>query len=168
VISDSLLADYAALPNGWAWIPVTRDRIVVSENGRRREFQPLPPFGGVFLLAADRARHRLLYAGMNRATGDSGVVAMISLDDGRQTKLATRFGEDARIMAVNGHDALFAVAETQDAWSLYTLDGPDGAKLAGKVGSPIYGISVSTDLSRAALMVRDYRADAWMSKVVVR
>jgi hypothetical protein len=167
-IADSLVADYAALPNGWAWIPVSRDRIVVSENGKRREFRPPAWFGNVIELAADRARHRVLYIGMNRTTGDSGAVAMISLADGRQAKLATRFGEDARLMPVTGHDALLAVAETQDAWSLYTIDGPDAVTLVGKVGRPIYSISVSTDMSRAALMVRDYRADAWLSKVVVR
>jgi hypothetical protein len=167
-IADSLLADFAALPNGWAWIPVTRDRIVVSENGRRREYQPSAWFGGVFLLTADRARHRLLFGGMGKATGDSGSVAMLSLDDGRETRLDTRFAEDARLVAVQGHDALFAVAETQDAWSLYALDGPGRATLVGKVGRPIFDISVSQDMSRAALMVMDYRADAWLSKVVVR
>jgi hypothetical protein len=165
-IADSLIADFAALPNGWAWIPVTRDRIVVSENGRRKEYRPSAWFGGVFLVAADRERHRVLFGGMGKATGDSGSVAMLSLDDGHETRLDTRFGEDARLMAVKGHDALFAVAETQEAWSLYALDGPGHATLVGKVGRPIFDISVSEDMSRAALMVLDYRADAWLSKVV--
>jgi len=35
-----------------------------------------------------------------------------------------------------------------------------------KVGRPIFDISVARDMSRAALMVMDYRADAWLSKVV--
>jgi hypothetical protein len=168
-IADSLTADFTALPNGWAWIPVTRDRIVVMENGRRREFRPPAWFGNVFQIVADRARHRLLYLGMNRTTGDSGGVAMITLDDGRQAKLATRVGEDVRLIAVNAHDALLAVAETQDSWSLYAIDGAgsDGTLLA-RVGRPIATISVSEDMTRAALMVRDYRADAWLSKVVVR
>ena len=103
---------------------------------------------------------------MGKATGDSGSVAILSLDDGHETRLDTRFGEDARLMAVKGHDALFAVAETQEAWSLYALDGPGRATLVGKVGRPIFDISVSEDMSRAALMVLDYRADAWLSKVV--
>ena len=122
----------------------------------------------MFLLTPDRARHRLLFGGIDRATGDSTSVGVLSLDDGRETRLDTRIAEDARIIAVEGHDALFAVAETQDAWSLYALDGPGRATLVGKVGRPIFDISVSHDMSRAALMVMDYRADAWLSKVVVR
>jgi hypothetical protein len=165
-ISDSLVADFAALSDGWAWIPVTRDRVVVSEKGRRHEYRPSPWFGGVFFVAADRGRHRVLFGGLGKATGDSGSVAILSLDDGRETRLATRFGENMRIMAVQGHDALFAVAETQESWSLYALDAPDRITLVGKVGRPISGVSVSEDMSRAALMVTDYRADAWLSKVV--
>jgi hypothetical protein len=167
-IPDSLTADIAALPNGWAWIPVSRDRIVVSENGHRREFRPSAWFGGVFLVVADRARHRVLFGGVGKATGDSGSVAIISLDDGRETRLPPRFGEDMRIMAAQGHDALFAVAETQEAWSLYAADAPGTLTLVTKVGRPIFDVSVSQDMSRVALMVMDYRADAWLSKVVTK
>ena len=166
-IADSLIADFAALPNGWAWIPVSRDRIVVSENGRRREFRPSAWFGGVSMLAVDRDRHRVLFGGLGKATGDSGSVAMITLDDGRETRLATRFGENMRVMAAKGHDALFAVAETQEAWSIYAADAPGTTTLVAKVGRPIFDLSVAQDMSRAALMVLDYRADAWLSKVVV-
>ena len=123
-------------------------------------------FGGVYQLAADRERHRVLFGGLGKTTGDSGSVAIISLDDGRETRIATRFGEDMRLMSVKGHDALFAVAETQEAWSLYTVDAPGTVTLVGKVGRPIFDVSVSSDMSRAALMVLDYRADAWLNRVV--
>ena len=166
-IADSLVMDFTALANGWAWIPVSRDRIVVSENGRRKEYRPSDWFGGVSIVTADPNRHRVLFGGVGKATGDTGSVAMISLDDGRETRLATRFGENMRIVAVDGHDALFAVAETQEAWSLYTADAPGTTTLVAKVGRPISDISVARDMSRAALMVLDYRADAWLSKVVV-
>jgi hypothetical protein len=159
--------DFTSLANGWAWIPVSRDRIVVSENGRRKEYRPSDWFGGVSIVTADRDRHRVLFGGVGKATGDTGSVAMISLDDGRETRLATRFGENMRIVAVDGHDALFAVAETQEAWSLYTADAPGTTTLVAKVGRPISDLSVARDMSRAALMVMDYRADAWLSKVVV-
>jgi hypothetical protein len=36
------------------------------------------------------------------------------------------------------------------------------------VGRPIRSFGVSRDMSRSLAMVIDYRADAWMSKVVVR
>jgi len=166
-IADSLVADFAPLPNGWAWIPVTRDRVVVSEGGRRREFEPPAWFASVFLLAADRARHRLIYSGFGKTTGDSASVGLISLDDGKQSRLGTRFAEQVRVASVTGHDALFAVGETQDSWRLFTLDGGTMTEL-GKVGRPIAALSVASDLSRAALMVIDYRADAWLNRVVTR
>jgi hypothetical protein len=167
-ITDSLVADFAALPDGWAWIPVTRDRVIVSVGGRRREQRPPAWFGGVFLLAADRARGRVLFAGANSSNGDSVGVAMLSLGDGKVTMLGANFAEDARLVAVTGHDALLAVGETQDSWSMFALDAPGTKTLVGKVGRPIFGISVSSDMSRAALMELDYRADAWLNRVVVR
>ena len=167
-LTDSVLVDFAALPNGWAWIPPNRDRIVVSEGGRRREYRVPAWFSGVAQLVADRARHRVLYSGFGRATGDSIGAAMLSLDDGKHTHLASRFAENGRVVAVDGHDALFLVGETQDSWSLFAIDGPGAMTPLGTIGLPINWVSVSRDLSRASVVVRDYRADAWLNKVVVR
>ncbi|HKH93603.1 MAG TPA: hypothetical protein VKA54_17500, partial [Gemmatimonadaceae bacterium] len=66
------------------------------------------------------------------------------------------------------HEALFLVGETQDSWSLFAIDGPAAMKPLGTVGRPISWFNVSRDLSRAAAVVTDYRADAWLNKVVVR
>jgi Protein kinase domain/WD40-like Beta Propeller Repeat len=167
-LPDSVVADWAPMPNGWAWIPVTRDRIVVSEGGRRREYRPPAWFAGIYQLSADRANRRIFYLGFGRATGDSAGVAALTLDDGKSTLWATHFAEDARVMAASAHQAVFAVATTQDSWSLFGLDGPGAMKPLGTIGRPIFGLSVSEDLGRSAIMVLDYRADAWMNQVVVR
>jgi len=167
-LADSVVSDFAALPNGWAWIPPSRDRIFVSEGGRRREYQVPAWFASVGQLVADRAHHRVLYSGFGRATGDSVGVGTLSLDDGKHTHLASHFGEDKQVLAVDGHEALFLVKETQDSWSLFAIDGPGAMKPLGTVGRPISSLSVSRDLSRASVMVLDYRADAWLNKVVVR
>jgi hypothetical protein len=167
-LPDSVLADFAALSNGWAWIPVTRDRIIVSEAGRRREF-PMPQwYAGIFQLASDPARHRVLYVGFGRATNDSASVGVLSLDDGKQTIWATHFAEGARIASITAHQALFSVSTTQDSWSLFALDGPGQETPLGTIGRPLWGLSVSADLARATVMVLDYRADAWLNRVVVR
>ena len=63
-LPDSVLADFAALPNGWAWIPASRDRIVVSEGGRRREYTPPAWFAAVLQLTADPATRRVFYTGL--------------------------------------------------------------------------------------------------------
>jgi len=47
------------------------------------------------------------------------------------------------------------------------MDGPGQVTPLGTVGRPIVGFTASADLSRATVMVRDYRADAWLNKVVV-
>ena len=81
-IPDSLVADFAALPAGWAWILVSRDRVIVSPWERRREHRPPAWFGGVVQLAADRARHRVTFGGAGNVMGDSAGVAMLSLGSG--------------------------------------------------------------------------------------
>jgi hypothetical protein len=167
-LTDSTVADFTALPNGWAYIPVTRDRIVVSEAGRRRELKPPAWFASIQQLSADRATRRVFYLGNGRATGDSVSVAALTLDDGKSTMWATHFAEDARVFATSAHAAVFAVATTQDSWSLFGLDGPGAMKPLGEIGRPIRGLTVSRDLTRSTIMVLDYRADAWMSEVVVR
>ena len=166
-LPDSIIADFTALDGGWAWIPITRDRIVVSEKGQRHEYPMSPWFGNVFQIAADRARHRALFTGLNRATGDSLGAGVLSLDDGKQTLWSARFAEDARVMASPAHAIVFLVAETQEKWALYALDGPGQSTLLGTIGRPIRGVGVSEDLSRATITEMDYRADAWANKVVV-
>jgi hypothetical protein len=167
-LRDSILADFTALPNGWAYIPASRDRIVVSEGGQRRESRPPAWFASIYQMSADRASRRVFYLGFSRSTGDSAGVAALTLDDGKSTMWATHFAEDARVTSATAHAAVFAVATTQDSWSLFGLDGPGVVKPLGEIGKPIFGLSVSRDLTRTTIMVLDYRADAWMSQVVVR
>jgi hypothetical protein len=167
-LPDSVLADFAALANGWAWIPVSRDRVVVSEGGRRHEYTPPAWFAAVLLLTADPATRRVFYMGYSRATGDSAGVAALTLDDGKSTLWATHFAEDARVMASSAHKVVFAVATTQDSWSLFGVDGPGAVTPLGAIGAPIRLVSVSRDLTRATITVMDYRADAWLNQVVVR
>jgi len=110
----------------------------------------------------------VFYFGFGRATGDSAGVAALTLDDGKSTIWAKYFAEDARVMAASAHQAVFAVATTQDSWSLFGLDGPGASTPLGAIGRPIIGGSVSRDLTRSTVMGMDYRADAWLNQVVVR
>ena len=167
-LPDSVVIDFAALPNGWAWIPPKRDRIVVSEGGRRREFTPTKELAGAFSLAVDRATRRVFYAGYARAADDSLGVGALTLDDGKTVLWTMHRAEDARVYAASAHAVVFAVANTQDSWSLLGVDGPGAVTPLGTVGAPIIGGSLSRDLTRATFMQMDYRADAWMNQVVVR
>jgi hypothetical protein len=167
-LPDSAVADFAALPNGWAWIPAKRDRVIVSENGRRRELVPTKELANAFSLAVDPTSRRVFYAGYSRTADDSIGVGAITLDDGKTALWAMRHAEDARVYAASPHAVVFAVANTQDSWSLLGVDGPGAVTPLGTVGAPIFGGSVSRDLTRATFMTMDYRADAWLNQVVVR
>ena len=72
------------------------------------------------------------------------------------------------MFASSAHAVAFAVATTQDSWSLFGVDGPNAVTPLGAIGAPIVGGSVSRDLTRATFMQMDYRADAWLNQVVVR
>jgi hypothetical protein len=165
---DSTVYDFGALPNGWVWIPPTRDRLIVVEDGRRREFRSPAWFTHISRLAPDPAHQRVFYYGGGGAGGDSIAAAVLSLSDGTQTRWPALFGETADIVQVSGHDALLEIAETQDTWSLFALDGPGKMTPLGSVPHTLLGLSVSSDMSRAVATERDYHADAWLFKVVKR
>jgi hypothetical protein len=167
-LSDSVVVDFAALPDGWVWIPPKRDRIVVSQGGHRREITPPKALASVFSLTADAATRRVFYAGYSRTADDSIGVGVLTLDDGKAALWAMHRAEDARVYASSAHAVVFAVANTQDSWSLLAVDGPNAVTPLGTVGAPIIGGSLSRDLTRATFMTMDYRADAWMNQVVVR
>ncbi|MDB4909131.1 MAG: hypothetical protein JWO05_3915 [Gemmatimonadetes bacterium] len=160
--------DFAALAKGWAWIPITNDKIIVTENGRRAEHAMPAWFGGIFGLVADDSARRVVYYGFGRATGDSAGVGALSLDGGAQELWAARFGEQARVFATRGHGALLGVMESQDAWTLYAVDGPGKVAPLGTLGRPLLSFSPSGDLKRIVVTERDYRADAWLNRVVTR
>jgi hypothetical protein len=49
---------------------------------------------------------------------------------------------------------------------VFTADGPDRIARLASIPRPLTSLTASRDLSRVVANVRDYRADAWMSKVV--
>ena len=165
-IPDSAVRDVTALPTGWAWIPPSSDRYVVVENGRRREFPKPAWLSGTAHLVADVARGRLLYTGWSGAGADSVSLGAVSLDDGSHTNLQTRIGGTGRIVLVDGHEALFLVSEGRDVWTISTVDGPGRVTPLGTIPRPVSSLTLSRDRRRAVANVRDYRADAWMSKVI--
>jgi hypothetical protein len=165
-VPDSGIRDFAALPTGWAWIPQSSDRYVVVEGGRRREFPKPAWLSGTAHLVADAARRRVLYTGWSGAGGDSVSLGVLSLDDGTHTAWHTRIGGTGRIALVAGHEALFLVSEGRDSWSIYAMDGPGRVAPLGTIPRPVSSLSLSRDGRRVVANVRDYRADAWMSKVI--
>jgi hypothetical protein len=165
-IPDSIVREFSALSGGWAWIPGSSDRIVVVENARRRVFPKLDWFSGIAHLVADPAHRRVLYTGWGGPGADSAGLGVLSLDAGTQGLWTRLSGEGARIVLLDSHDALLLVEEGLETWSLYTADGPDRVARLTTIPRPVSSLTASRDMKRVVANVRDYRADAWMSKVI--
>jgi hypothetical protein len=167
-LSDSTLVDAGRIAGGWAWIPSSRDRIVVDQSGKRREIKQPMWYGGFLSILSDSAAGRVFITGFNRATADTLGVAAINLADGASTQWASMFAEDGTIQLLSGGDVFLAMHRTQESLDLFRLSGPGKSQLLGSPPRPLLGVSASADLKRAVAFDRDYHADAWMYNVVRR
>jgi hypothetical protein len=165
-IPDSAIREFTALPSGWAWIPASSDQLVVVENEHRRVFPKPAWFGGIAHLVADPAHRRVLYTGWGGPGADSVGLGALALDTGTHAVWTATPGDAGRIVLIDGHDALYLVQEGRESWHLYTADGPNRVASIGTIPRPVSSLTASRDLERVVANVRDYRADAWMSKVI--
>ncbi len=167
-LPDSVVVSAAALPDGWVWIPVAADRMVVSEAGHTREI-PKPPWYAVLLrVVVDPSGRHVFYEGLNKSTGDSLGFGVLTLGDGTLQQWVSMFGERGSVTPLTDGAALLEIAETQEFLSLFKLSGPGQSRRLGVLQRPMAAVTVSSDLKRATALERDYRADAWMTKVVSR
>jgi hypothetical protein len=167
-IPDSVVADATPLQNGWAWIPASGDRIVVKQAGRRRDFPATSWYTGYHLVYADPSGENIFFEGFNKTTGDTIGVGQLSLRDGTTTQWASRFADRAYVQPLDGGAGLFSVAETQANLTMYKLTGPGKMERIGTPARPVILVTASRDLKHVVASQRDYRADAWMSKVIAR
>ena len=165
-LPDSALSWLQALPDGWAWIPAAGDRVLVRRADKTREYAKPPWFGFLFALQADPSRNRIFLEGPDRTTGDSLGLAVLSLSDGSTKQWTTMFAEIARTTPLADGGVFLQLSRTQEALSFFKLAGPGQLQSLGDSPRPIRQVSVSRDMTKATVQERDYRADAWMSKVV--
>jgi hypothetical protein len=165
-VPDSMVVDFAPLPDGWAWIPAAADRLIVQDSGRAREIPKPSWFGPLTQIAVDRGGRRLLFVGWNAGTVDTLGTAVVSLDEGAPVLWATAFAESGYARFLPDGSVVFAVWPTQESEVLYRVRGPGELQRLGAVPRPVVGLGFSDDLKRATVMERSYRGDAWMSNVV--
>ncbi|HEV7704815.1 MAG TPA: protein kinase [Gemmatimonadaceae bacterium] len=164
-VPDSAFTWLTGLPDGWAWIPAASDRIIVKRAGKIREYAKPPWYGFLFGIATDAARNRLFIIGNDLTTGDSLGLGVLSLGDGSTSMWTTMFAETARVTPLADGSAFLQVARTQDALTFFKLTGPNQLQPLGDSPRPIRQVGISRDMKQATVQERDYRADAWMSKV---
>jgi hypothetical protein len=165
-LEDTTIYDAVRIAGGWAWIPPSRDRIIVDQAGKRREIPEPGWYGELWGLEPDSAGGRVFVTGFNRATSDTLGVAAVNLADGSSTQWTSIFAEDGAVQVLGDGSVFLAVHRTQESLDLYHLTGPGKAQLLGSPPRPLLGVSVSDDLKRAVAFDRDYHADAWMYNVV--
>jgi hypothetical protein len=166
-IADSLVADVIALPpDGWAWIPATKDRVVVQRGGKTSEIRKPAWFGELVGVAADRAGQRLAIVGWNAGTYDSIGVAVVPAAGGTPTLWTASAAEQGAVRFLDDGALLFTPWDTPESAVLYRVTGPGQAERLGSVPRPTAGISLSNDLKRVAVLESNYHGDAYMSRIV--
>jgi hypothetical protein len=166
-LPDSVVNWAAALPDGWAWVPASGGKIMVSRAGKKREYSIPAWYAFIYAAVPDPSGHRLFYIGGDKATTDSLGVGVLSLDDGSTAQWGSMFAEAGRITPLADGGVLLSASRTQGSLSFFKLTGPGQMQALGDSPRPMRAISFSRDMKVASVLERDYRADAWISKVVL-
>ena len=165
---DSDVLDFTSVAGGWSWIPAAGDRIVVRQNGLTRTFPKPPWLWTMGQIISDRQGRVISYLGWGSRREDSLSVGVISLEDGSNTRWASVFAENAGTVFLPDGSLLMLVFEAEQTVTMYRLRGSGQLERLGTLPRPVSDLSVSGDLTRALLTVRDYHADAWMTRVTRR
>ena len=164
-IPDSLARGVTALPDGWAWIPSTADKVVIQRGGKTTEIPRPAWFGAIFDLDLDPAGQHLVIAGWG-VSYDSIGAAVVPLEGGTPVMWATSPAEqgDAEFLADGA--VLFTPWDTPESIVFYRVPTAGKLERLGKVPRSVAGVSVSDDLKRAAVLEADYHGDAYMSRII--
>ena len=162
------MADVRPVPDGWAWIPSSKDRVRIERGGKTLEIPKPAWFGELNRLAVDPAGERVAMAGWNAGTYDSIGVAVVPVAGGTPAFWTADAAEGGDLAWLGDGSLLFAPRDTPESAVLFKLPGPGRPTRLGRVSRPNAGISVSADLKRISVVERDYHGDAFTSRIVQR
>jgi tRNA A-37 threonylcarbamoyl transferase component Bud32 len=165
-LADSSIADATALPNGWAWIPATRDRVIVEQSGKRHEIPKAAYYAQLIRVDASPDGTRLLTVGWNGSTSDTLRLDVVPVAGGAPVEWTRHFAEDGAARWLADGSIAFTVWSSSDAATVYQVAAAGHVKTVGPLAHVSNAISVSRDLKRATIVWREYRGDAWMYRVV--
>ncbi len=164
-LADSLLRAVVPVPQGWAWVPAARDRVVVEQGGTRRE-SPKPAWFSFFYdLDVDRTGTRLLAVGWNAGSLDTLGIAVAPVAGGEWTLWRKDFAEDGTARFLDDGAIVFYRRPTQETVALEHLPEPGVAHQVGTIPRVVADLSVSGNLGRVAIVERTPHGDAWMSHI---
>jgi hypothetical protein len=165
-LADSTIADASALPNGWAWIPKNRDRVIIEQDGQRHEIPKPAWFVALTQVEASPDGRRLLVVGWGAATNDTLRLDVVPTAGGATDDWWRSFAENGFATWLDDGSVAFTTWSSSDAATVRRVTGPGQVAVLGTVGHVASGLSLSRDLARATIVWRDYRGDAWMYRVV--
>ena len=165
-IPDSMINDFSALPNaaGWAWIG-SNDRVLNVRRGSETRTYPAPAwYSSIRGVDVSPDGKRAAITGWKAPAEESRGMSVMSLEDGHSELWIDRFAESGGVRFTNA-GVLVNLTEAQDIVSVYLVTGPQKYERLGVIPRPVIGYSLSDDRNRIALDTRDYKGDAWMSRV---
>ena len=166
-LADSNVVDLTVLPDGWAWIPGTYDRVIVQRAGKTSQAPKPAWFAALTDVMADPEGRRIAVMGID-ASNDTLGVAIIPAGGGAPVMWAKTVAQSGRMdFLADGSLALVVSGSGQPA-TVYRVTAPGRLERLGTVPRPTSRITISRDLKHATVTTRDYQGDAWISRVVKR
>jgi hypothetical protein len=165
-LSDSVVRAAAPVPNGWAWIPASSDRIIIEQSGKRREIPKPAWFAILTSLSMSPDGTRMLYQGWGKSTNDSIAFETVPFAGGSPTRLFTAIADHVNHFWLADGSLLVNVWDTPESLSMYKVKGVGQVEKLGTVPHLATNFNVSADLKRAVLGWRETKSDAFMYRVV--
>ena len=154
------------MPDGWAWIPQKRDRVIVEQAGKRHEIAKPAWFEGYIQVDASPDASRLAVLGWAASTSDTLRVDVVPTAGGTAETWSRSFAETGGVAWMRDGSLTFNVWLGTDAVTIHRLSGPGRVKTLGTVGHVATQLNLSRDGRRGAVMWREYRGDSWMYRVI--
>ena len=154
--------------NQWGWIPPNGTSIKLQRTGETsaRTYSIPPWYHGVYKLHGNPDGTSLAFLGWKAPNQDSLALGILDLSDGKFLKVWAGFAEGGAIRWMDDGGILLVLFDTPESISFYRV-GREGSQVRiGSMPRPMAGVTVSRDLKRAVVMSKDYKGDAWISKVV--
>lgn len=167
-VGDTSILTFTSIPRGgWAWISDGSSiRVQRAADSLPRSIVLSRWYGLVRDVNAAPDGEHLGYIGYNAAL-DSARLGVVSLVDGSTTPWTTFLvAGNATFRWLPDGSALLSLRAARDTVTLYRVRGPGLVDRVGVIARPIESWTVSNDLGRAVVTAREFRGDAWMSRVV--
>ena len=169
-VADPGVYGMAPLPGGgWAWLGSDLHIHAQLQGDTAPRIYSMPAwYNRVEVITASPDGRQIAILGWRAETTDSVRLTVLSLADGTATPWATMFGEDYQAGWLANGSFELSLNEPRDTWTIYRIRGPGHSERVGTIPGPVLKLTTSTDLTRAAVLTRDYRGAVWMFRVVRR